>query len=200
MGSGQAGIGRRVIWVQENRCDPGAGQGRDTDILSCGPAELLWPEAGRETLAASLRKYRPCQADPCLRTESKTGKVKRKEAEGTARMRLLLSSQSSAVGKSPKANAGVRRHAQGRLQHLPHLPCREAGQGGAAQMRVRGRATPRATQASCGSPTPSLGALLGRGEEGSRPLPGWLVPFLPVDHFHFLSQDVSGARRKPEAV
>lgn len=26
--------------VQENLCDPGAGQGRDTDILSCGPAEL----------------------------------------------------------------------------------------------------------------------------------------------------------------
>lgn len=178
--------------------------GKDGTLTSC--LVVLQSFFGRrlaETLAASLRKYRLCQADPCLRTKSKTGKLKRKDAEGTARMRLLLSNQSSAVGKSPKANPGVRRHAQGRLQHLPHLPCREkreVGQGGAAQMRVRGRATPRATQASHGLPTPSLGALLGRGEEGSRPLPGRLLPFLPVDHFHFLSQDVSGARRKLEAV
>ena len=37
-----------MIWVQENGCDPGAGRGQDTDILSCDPAELLWPEAGRD--------------------------------------------------------------------------------------------------------------------------------------------------------
>ena len=36
------------FWVQENGCDPGAGQGRDTDILSCDPTELLWLDTGKD--------------------------------------------------------------------------------------------------------------------------------------------------------
>ena len=115
-------------------------------------------------------------------------------------MHLLLSSQSSAVGKSPRSKPGGQEAHTEQVGTPPHLPCREGRQGGAAQTRVRGRATLRATQATRGSPTPSLGALQGRGEEGSPSLPGRLLPFLPVDHFHLLSQDVSGTRGKPEAV
>lgn len=170
--------------------------GEDRTLTSC--LVILQSFFGRrlaETLAASLRKYRPCQADPCLRTKSKTGKLKQKEAKGGARMRLLLSSQSSVVGKSPRSKPRGQEACteQAGTPPSPSLPR-------IYKTRVRGRATLRATQATRGSPTPSLGALLGRGEEGSRPLPGRLLPFLPVDHFHLLSQDVSGTRGKPEAV
>lgn len=155
--------------------------GKDGTLTSC--LVVLQSFFGRrlaETLAASLRKYRLCQADPCLRTKSKTGKLKRKDAEGTARMRLLLSNQSSAVGKSPKANPGVRRHAQGRLQHLPHLPCREARSGAGWSSSDEG---PRAGDSACNSGLtwlahPQLGGSAGEGRGGLPPPPWAVAPFL----------------------
>ena len=94
-----------------------------------------------ESLAASLRKYRPRQADPCshpgIRSKSKTGKLKRKEAKGTERMPFLLSSQSNKVGKSPEANTGMRRHTSRANEPLLHLPCRETSPQRAGWQQLR---------------------------------------------------------------
>lgn len=74
MGGGQAGIGRRVIWVQEDGVTPVLG--KDGTLTSC----LVW--SCRASLAggwqrdpgSKFEKCRPCQADPCLRTKVKLEK------------------------------------------------------------------------------------------------------------------------------
>lgn len=115
-----------------------------------------------ESLAASLRKYRPPQADPCshpgIRSKSKTGKLKRKEAKGTERMPFLLSSQSNKVGKSPEANTGMRRHTSPAHEALPHLPCRESSPSGPG-----GGSSDQVPRASGGGPRACNSTLSGAG-------------------------------------